>query len=130
VGIRSGKNLPSAVAVPATKSSRLDPNFDPGSMPRQISKAAEIMTVNPSEMSGRKPGSMPINFECKRGLKHDLHRTEPIRAIEPPDQEVVLANASGEVPLQEDRKTFHLRNVWGQVSLTPCTKLAEDPKSS
>jgi hypothetical protein len=32
-----GKNLPAAVAVPATKSSRLDPNFDPGSMPKQIS---------------------------------------------------------------------------------------------
>jgi CheY-like chemotaxis protein len=52
-------------------------------------------------------------------LKHDLHCTEPIRAIEPPDQEVVLANASGEVPLQEELKPFQMKNVWGQLSLTP-----------
>jgi hypothetical protein len=52
---------------------------------------------------------------------------ELIRAIEPLDQEVVLANASEEVPLQEELKAFHLTNVWGQVSLTPCTKLAEEP---
>ena len=59
-------------------------------------------------MFEHKLGRAPQKIECKRRSKHDLHGPERIQAIGLLDQVVVLANGSGEVPLQEELKTFHI----------------------
>ena len=112
---RFGENLPGTSSVTASKTPGFQPELYFTALPRQVSNAGD-RRCGGSENAYRRQGNAGI-VRCEHSAETGRPHARCYRALRP-DLARLLANGSGEVPLQVELKTIHGTIVLGYFSLT------------